>query len=300
MHIRQTFVESKTKDVTLPSVPLTLSNPINIKATPIRLEDKKPLGYYHIIQERNLFPPPQVKKEEDPTLKKRLDMGDSLPKTPLQLQLKGTVVGLDPSYSWAVIENMTTRKQDLYKVGDVVSGAQIIEIYRNRVILKREGKEEILMVFEEDKIAKLAGQEPVQSLPSGQSPPGPAPPGVNGPEGGSARGAPTKVGENQWAFSKDDVNSAINNANEILSQINIAPYFEEGAARGYKVENIQEGSLINQAGFKSGDIVKRVNGMPIETPDQLIQAYQKLKDTTNIQVEVERDGRTITLDYQIK
>jgi len=32
----------------------------------------------------------------------------------------------------------------------------------------------------------------------------------------------------------------------------------------------------------------------------LIQAYQKLKDTTNIQVEVERDGRTITLDYQIK
>jgi len=295
MHIRQTFVESKTKDVTLPSVPSS----INIKATPIRLEDKKPLGYYHIIQERNLFPPPQVKKEEDPTLKKRLDMGDSLPKTPLQLQLKGTVVGLDPSYSWAVIEDMTTRKQDLYKVGDVVSGAQIIEIYRNRVILKREGKEEILMVFEEDKIAKLVGQKPVQSLPSGQSPSPANPPGVNLPEGGKGL-APTKVGENQWAFSKDDVNSAINNANEILSQINIAPYFEEGAARGYKVENIQEGSLINQAGFKSGDIVKRVNGMPIETPDQLIQAYQKLKDTTNIQVEVERDGRTITLDYQIK
>lgn len=293
MHIRQTFVESKTENVILPSVP----SPINIKATPIRLEDKKPLGYYHIIQERNLFPPPQVKKEEDSTLKKRLDMGDSLPKTPLQLQLKGTVVGLEPSYSWAVIEDMTTRKQGLYKVGDVVSGAQIIEIYRNRVILKREGKEEILIVFEEDKIAKLAGQKPAQNLPSKQSPPGPA---KNLPEGGNTKGAPTKVGENKWAFSKDDVYSAINDANEILSQVSIAPYFEEGAARGYKVENVQEGSLINQAGLKSGDIVKRVNGMPTETPDQLIQAYQKLKDATDIQVEIERDGRSITLNYQIK
>jgi general secretion pathway protein C len=289
-------MESKTQKWTVEAVPSSLKYS---KVVPIAAQSPKPLGYYHIIEERGLFPKPEVvKKEEDLSSKKRLDMGDSLPKTPLQLQLKGTVVGDDTSYSWAVIEDMTTRKQDLYKVGDVISGAKIIEIYRNRVILNRDGKEEILMVFDEDKVARLVGSQPVQPVPLQQPPSPPKPPDANSSQSRSEL-VPTKVGENRWVFNKDDINTAVNNANQILSEVNIAPYFEDGAAKGYKVENFREGSLFGKAGFKSGDIVKRVNGMSIETPEQLIQAYQKLKDAANIQVDVERNGNTVTLDYQI-
>ena len=296
MHIRRTFMESKTQKFTVEAVPSSLKY---AKVVPLTTQTKNPLGYYHIIQERGLFPKPEaVKKEEDLSHKKRLDMGDSLPKTPLQLQLKGTVVGDDTSYSWAVIEDMTTRKQDLYKVGDVISGAKIIEIYRNRVILNRDGKEEILMVFDEDKVARLVGSQPVQPVPLQQPPSPPKPPDANSSQSRSEL-VPTKVGENRWVFNKDDINTAVNNANQILSEVNIAPYFEDGAAKGYKVENFREGSLFGKVGFKSGDIVKRVNGMSIETPEQLIQAYQKLKDAANIQVDVERNGNTVTLDYQI-
>lgn len=69
--------------------------------------------------------------------------GESV-KIPLQLVLHGTIIS-DPKRSFAIIEDCGI--QGLYRLGDTVSGAKIVAMNRDRVILDYNGtKQELNMV----------------------------------------------------------------------------------------------------------------------------------------------------------
>lgn len=52
----------------------------------------------------------------------------------LPLTLKGTIIS-DPSKSFAIIEDANSKKQDLYRLGDMVYDAKIVSMNRNSVTL---------------------------------------------------------------------------------------------------------------------------------------------------------------------
>ncbi|MBF0397311.1 MAG: PDZ domain-containing protein [Desulfobacterales bacterium] len=69
--------------------------------------------------------------------------------TDLKIKLFGTVTGKDVD-SFAIIDDLSTGKRTLYKVGDVILGASIKEIFRKKITLIREGKEEFLSLKEQN------------------------------------------------------------------------------------------------------------------------------------------------------
>ncbi|MGD8389426.1 MAG: type II secretion system protein N [Desulfobacteraceae bacterium] len=68
--------------------------------------------------------------------------------TQLDLRLKGTVVG-EGAPAFAVIQDGKTREQNVYRVGDEISGARITGITWDDVILDVERKHEALRMEEE-------------------------------------------------------------------------------------------------------------------------------------------------------
>lgn len=63
----------------------------------------------------------------------------------LPLRLRGTIIS-DPVKSFAIIEDLNNKSQDLYRLGDIINGAKIVAMNRESVILDFDGaKQELTM-----------------------------------------------------------------------------------------------------------------------------------------------------------
>ncbi len=113
---------------------------------------KMTYGRYRVIEQANIFkckdilptPPPEPTPMPTP----------APPLPPLQLEFKGATTSPISGYVKAIIYNRKNRRSDFYSVNDTVpdtGGAKIIEIKRNKVVLERQGREETLELYPEDK-----------------------------------------------------------------------------------------------------------------------------------------------------
>ncbi len=100
---------------------------------------------YGIILERNIF---GAALEEADVVEEAAPVEELQP-TKLKLALMGTVSG-DQKGSRAIISDETTRKQDIYAIGDTIQGALIKSIGRRRVVLNVNGRDEVLDIKERE------------------------------------------------------------------------------------------------------------------------------------------------------
>ena len=56
----------------------------------------------------------------------------------------------------------------------------------------------------------------------------------------------------------------------LLAQTRIKPARRKGRFIGFKLAQIAQGSVAKRAGFRVGDVIKRVNGESIGRPDQML------------------------------
>jgi len=113
---------------------------------PPHMEEMKsptpPKTEYEVIVTRNLwaekFEAPEEKPEPTPPPPRQ---------PPPRLRLMGTSVSSDSARNRAFIEDLARRTQDIYKLGDLVSGARILKIETNRVVLDNQGEEFEIIAF---------------------------------------------------------------------------------------------------------------------------------------------------------
>jgi type II secretory pathway component PulC len=118
------------------------------------LESRPLLDHYAVISQRGLFAAALSREVEG------VEASQSKTRAPtVSFKLMGTVV-VTPGISAAIIEDPTTRKQDLFHENDMVQGVKIVKILRNKVIVDKDGYEEIVEVVEES--PRSSTKHPVQ------------------------------------------------------------------------------------------------------------------------------------------
>ena len=224
--------------------------------------ERRPLGYYSVIEERNLF------GETHASAPKKVERGAAS-----AFRLRGTVL-LDSGGGYAILENLANGAQRLHRLGDRVENFSLVSIKWGRVVLKDSGGEKVLAMV---------------SQPSGE-------------EGriSSEEDEIKQVVENKRIISRSFVEKAAANANQILTQVRIRPHFVSGVSEGYWVGNIQPGSIIEEMGFRNGDIIKKVNGQDMSSPEKIFQLYQEIHKTGLVVIDVERGNQIKTLTYEIR
>lgn len=249
---------------------------------------------YLIINERNFFQ--TVNKSEKEAAEKALEQvpAAAKPLTELKLKLLGTVVGI--GLPVAIILNLRNKEENIYHEGESIADeATITKIYRNKVLLDHGGKEEMLLAFESD-LSVPGSEEPVGSPQSKES--------VEGqPSGRFELGNLGKrVNQNRWELDRQEVTKAIDNANQLLTQVRIIPHFTKGDLNqpdGFQVSHVKPGGFFDKLGVMPGDIIKEVNGEPVNSPEQAFAAYQKFKNEANVRIMLERQSKIQTLIYDI-
>jgi general secretion pathway protein C len=235
----------------------------------------RPLGDYAIITERNLFGgTSQGLAEASPEEIVLDDMPVALKS--LGLKLVGTVVANKPEESSAIIEDQSTRKQEVYQEGDRVKQALIKRILRHNVVINTGRRDEVLTMVPEESTGKT--RAPERATRTRRRP---------------AAGSTIRL-------DREELESQMANLNELMQQVRIRPFMEGRRPAGFLVSNIKPGSLFSKMGLRNGDVIQGVNGETITTPDQAIELYESLMEGGEIALEIKRGRRKQNLRYEIK
>jgi general secretion pathway protein C len=233
---------------------------------------------YQVIVDRNLFGAARVAERQEQSVEEIINLAP----TTLQVRLLGTIAG-DEKNGRAIIED-SKREQGLYRVGDDIQGAVINRILRGKVVLRVNGRDEILtMADKEDSGGQTA-----------------APVGRPARTSSRAVRRASSRDENTVTLSQDDITESLNNINDIITQVRVEPHMVDGVAQGLIVKNIAAGSIFERMGLADGDIVQAVNRRPIKSPDDVVALYQSLKSARRLNLQVTRGGQPQTLNYNIR
>lgn len=108
-----------------------------------------------------------------------------------------------------------------------------------------------------------------------------------------------KTGDSSWSVEQAGVDKALGDLSSLATQARIVPAFEGGEAVGFKLFSIRPGSLYSKIGIQNGDVISRINGYEINSPDKALEVYQKMKDAKEITVDMKRRGKPVTLNYNV-
>jgi len=170
----------------------------------------------------------------------------------------------------AVIEEIEKKKHGIYRVGDSVQGAIVKKILRGKVILRVKDRDEILTI--EEGAASRAEKEYPESKPFKKS--------------------------STITVDRSDLQEPLGNIHQLLSQVRIRPHFRDGRADGLAITNIRAGSFFEKLELRDGDIVQRIDGRNIDSPDDLLEMHNKLKSGSHVALQIMRDGEQRIINYK--
>lgn len=75
----------------------------------------------------------------------------------------------------------------------------------------------------------------------------------------------------------------------------LTPWFQNGQARGVRVELSNLNHILARLGLQNGDLVLTLNGKQLEGAESLTVAYRELLNSSTLRFEVERAGQIKTL-----
>ncbi len=241
------------------------------KSPPVQIYRRPPLRDFGIVIERNIFgaskKPPKTTKAVELEEKEI----DALNPTTLKVSLLGTVSG-NQENSYAVIEETRKKKQGLYKRGDTIQNASIKKILRGKVILRVGDRDEILTMEEaaSQKAKKGRGSRP--DIRKGST----------------------------ITLVRSDIEKSFKNLGQLLTQVRIRPHIKNGKSDGLEIARIKRGSVFSKLGLRNGDIVQRINGNEIKSPDDAFSLYQSLKSGSQISLDIIRKGEPQQIDYNFR
>lgn len=120
----------------------------------------------------------------------------------------------------------------------------------------------------------------------------------------NAAAAPAATGGGQViskVISREEVNKNIlGNPAKIYEGAQFGPHLVNGKIEGYKIARVNDDHVFAKLGAKSGDIIRKVNGYGLNDTERMLDLWKAIKTAPSVKIELERDGKQITYDFQIR
>lgn len=241
-------------------------------------------GAYNSITTRNIFasngviPDALVDKTKGTEQKENEPVPSQLP-----LTLIGTLVHSNPNKSIAAIEVRGKNQVVSYSPGKEIEGmAAITKVERQKVIFRNLNSNRLEYLEMKKEGNKVAFGSGAKSSPGGKD--------------------VQKVGDNTFAIKRADLLKYTNDLSSILMQARAVPNREPGtgAINGFRVLDMQPGSIYEQLGIQRMDVIKSVDGTPVDSPAKAMELYNTLKNSSKLSIQVERNGKNETMTYNIQ
>src|SRR5262245_17993201 len=111
----------------------------------------------------------------------------------------------------------------------------------------------------------------------------------------------SSIGDNKFAVNKDLFDKYISDPESIAglgrALLHRGP---DGEYDGYRLSAIRRNTLADQLGIKNGDIIKSVNGQPLNSVQSAMTAYNTMRSESSFCFEISRRGSPQQLCYEVR
>ena len=192
-----------------------------------------------------------------------------LARSNLNVTLTGVVVRASGGCALVIVQG---QPESAYCTGeDVVPGARLESVLRDRIVIVRGGAREAVLM-------KDAEETPGAAVAAAAHP------------------IVQPLGADRQLVDRRQLQQQLGRP-EFLSQALIVPNPGGG---GFLVREVQSGSLYEKLGLRPGDVIRNVNGQPLTSMDDVMRLYQQFGSTERVLVDVQRQGRSETLYYDMR
>ncbi len=252
---------------------------VAIRPTTPKVARKAPTEDYGSILNRNMF---NVEgKIPDPFDQGMLDCFSQAVRSSRPLELLGTIVMKNEDYSVALVqeggnpEAVAVKREDNF-----LDKYQALKVDRQRLCFQVKATQDLEYIeVKDDSPAMRMGNQELQSKNVG----------INANS------------EDNFTIKKSFLDDKLGNLNEILQSARAVPYVDgSGAFKGFLIQSIQEDSVFFDLGVRQGDVLNGVNDIKLDNAGKGLEAFQRLRNSPKITLEITRGGQQKTLEYQVQ
>ena len=181
-------------------------------------------------------------------------------------------------------------------------GERIVNESAELIAVREEWNDPTLTAVSIAEFRRDSGQTEVCRSDAGEAPS----PSRSGMPPTSVAALPTgegirRIDDSRFEIAQAEIDAVMNGGLATMAQdVRIVPYFEGGVSKGFKLYSIKPGSLLSKIGLMNGDVISKVNGYDISSPEKALQVYGLLKNEKNVSVDLTRNGQNKSLSYSIR
>ena len=235
------------------------------------------LAYYAPILSSGLFGT-ATRGELSPIVNAQAGSQAAPATAPADLLLLGTAVGSFRE-TFALVRHTVKQEERVYRLGETVFDAgKLVEVTREQAYISVNGKKvELLTPMTPPAAAAQTGQ----------------------PAGHPASGV-TATGTGSYVIDQRALNAALDNIGQAMSDARLLPSQKDGRVEGFRASEVKPGGVFAMIGIRNGDVLLRLNDFPIDSPDKALQSFIALKGQSRLKLDMIRDGRPATFNYDIR
>lgn len=211
--------------------------------------------------------------------------------TRLDLVLRGIIALNADGTGSAIIEHRG--RQEVYAVDDtlpVSARVTLAKVMPSQVVLDNGGTYELLRLYQPSALdAQLTGARPAPVAGSGSS---------------QSISAPVQVVDKRddadaTALAQGYREQLYQDPQSLAELVRIAAVRDGGELQGYRLTPGRDREQFEQLGFRSGDLVVAVNGMPLSDPANTMRLYQAMRSANEASFELLRGGEAVAVNVSL-
>lgn len=245
-----------------------------------------PISIYEEMIEGNMIrgklnpdEPQTAQKGQDPKKERSLTQ-EEVPGSD-EMLIVGTISG-SPSFARVAILEKGRPESEEYSVGNTVGGYKVKAILQHFVVLDKNG------VALKVEVGEKVGEARKRYLEKSK-------------EDEAATSEDIASAEtHKKLISREDINKYMKNPTKIYENGQFGPNIVNGKIDGYKLHQVGKANILYSLGARSGDTIKRVNGMPLNDTGKMFEIWNSVKGANKIIVDLERKGQTVTYEFTVQ
>lgn len=195
--------------------------------------------------------------------------------------LRGTLVR--GNHSRAVVENKETGRQKWVGAGDFLGDLQVVSVQREGMRLQG-AKGEIKLAFGRQGMPeiKFSAETPVAVAKS------------------EPQSEVQQVGRDEFLVRKSVLLTLAQQLPELLDSLGLILFEEKSGPAGYLIAEDEGMPTLRPIGIRDGDLIRKINGKPLENDQDLLRAFGVLAQQKEVQIEIDRDEEIRVMTYHVE
>ena len=101
-------------------------------------------------------------------------------------------------------------------------------------------------------------------------------------------------------IDRRELSQTLSDVPGLLNQAQAVPSLTDGRFNGLQLDAVRFTGFFHKIGLKSGDILKRINGVELRDPGMLLTMLQQMKDENKITIDLLRNAQPHTFTYEVR